>query len=401
MFERYTERARRILFFARYEASQLGGPSIETEHILLGLIREGKGVTSQLLARARISFEDIRKEVEQRGEHRERLSTSVEIPFSAEVKRVLRFAADEADHLRHQHIGPEHVLLGLLREDRSVAGEILIKLGLRLEAVRQDVVALTTDDGTPRHELFFEVGPRREPHRGPLDIAPSYDLRVSRMSPDAAQGQFTSNGPDFFFAQGFTLRAILARLLNANERRIVMPTDLDTDERYEFKLRLPAAESWQAIERRVIEGITRHFDICVSQERRLLDVYVLTVRQGATIGLHRATEQDGGVGGGRIEWSTLGGAPPETGRAPAHRGSLHTIGPFSLSGSTLADLAGLLEDVLGQPVVDETQLGGRYDIVVGGNYADIEAFLAAIHDQLGLTVTRSRRELEMVVVQRR
>ena len=84
MFERYTERARRVLFFARYEASQLGSISIETEHLLLGLIREGKGLTSRIFARSHLSLETIRKEIEGRTVFREKVSTSVEIPFSAE-----------------------------------------------------------------------------------------------------------------------------------------------------------------------------------------------------------------------------------------------------------------------------------------------------------------------------
>src|SRR3954453_11597124 len=107
MFERYTERARRVLFFARYEASQLGSISIETEHLLLGLIREGKGLTSRIFARSHLSLENIRKEIEGRTVFREKVSTSVEIPFSAETKRVLQFAAEEADRLLHNYIRSE------------------------------------------------------------------------------------------------------------------------------------------------------------------------------------------------------------------------------------------------------------------------------------------------------
>ena len=86
MFERYTERARRVLFFARYEASQLGSMSIETEHLLLGLIREGKGLTSRIFARSHLSLENIRKEIEGRTVFREKVSTSVEMPLSAETQ---------------------------------------------------------------------------------------------------------------------------------------------------------------------------------------------------------------------------------------------------------------------------------------------------------------------------
>ena len=148
MFERYTERARRVLFFARYEASQLGSISIETEHLLLGLIREGKGLTSRLFARSHLSLENIRKEIEGRTVFREKVSTSVEIPFSAETKRVLQFAAEEADRLLHNYIGTEHLLLGILREERSVAASILMEKGMRLHAVREDIVQLLNEKST-------------------------------------------------------------------------------------------------------------------------------------------------------------------------------------------------------------------------------------------------------------
>jgi len=148
MFERYTERARRVLFFARYEASQLGSISIETEHLLLGLIREGKGLTSRIFQRSHLSLDAIRKDIEGRTVFREKVSTSVEIPFSGETKRVLQYAAEEADRLLHNYIGTEHLLLGLLREERSVAASILMEKGMRLHAVREDIVQLLNEKTT-------------------------------------------------------------------------------------------------------------------------------------------------------------------------------------------------------------------------------------------------------------
>ena len=148
MFERYTERARRVLFFARYEASQLGSISIETEHLLLGLIREGKGLTSRIFARSHLSLENIRKEIEGRTVFREKVSTSVEIPFSTETKRVLQHAAEEADRLLHNYIGTEHLLLGILREERSVAASILSEKGMRLNTAREDIVQLLNEKTT-------------------------------------------------------------------------------------------------------------------------------------------------------------------------------------------------------------------------------------------------------------
>ena len=145
MFERMSERARRVLFFARYEASQLGSLSIETEHLLLGLIREGKGLTSRIFTRHHVSLDTVRRDIEGRTVYREKVTTSVEIPFSIETKRVLMFAADEADRLQNPHIGTEHFLLGLLREERSVAAMMLMRYGMPLDAVRADVVGLAQE----------------------------------------------------------------------------------------------------------------------------------------------------------------------------------------------------------------------------------------------------------------
>ena len=149
MFERYTERARRVLFFARYEATQLGSTSIETEHLLLGLIREGKGLTSRIFARSHLSLESIRKEIEGRTVFREKVSTSVEIPFSPETERVLQYSAEEADRLLHTYIGTEHLLLGLLREEKCVASAILYEKGMRLASVRDDIVQLLNEKTAP------------------------------------------------------------------------------------------------------------------------------------------------------------------------------------------------------------------------------------------------------------
>ena len=138
MFERYTEKARRVIFFARYEASQFGSPYIETEHLLLGLLREDKALTNRFL-RSHASIESIRKQIEGRTTIREKVSTSVDLPLSQECKRVLAYAAEEAERLQHKHIGTEHLLLGLLREDKSFAAEILHERGLRLSTIREEL----------------------------------------------------------------------------------------------------------------------------------------------------------------------------------------------------------------------------------------------------------------------
>src|SRR6267154_2599752 len=149
MFERYTERARRVIFFARYEASQFGSTTIETEHLLLGLIREDKNLTNRFL-RNHSSIESIRKEIEGRTTIREKVSTSIDLPLSNECKRILAYAAEEAERLSHKHIGTEHLLLGLLREEKCVAAEILHERGLRLSAIREELARSTQEKAQPQ-----------------------------------------------------------------------------------------------------------------------------------------------------------------------------------------------------------------------------------------------------------
>ncbi|MEE2822803.1 MAG: ATP-dependent Clp protease ATP-binding subunit [Acidobacteriota bacterium] len=139
MFEKYTEKARRVIFFARYETSQLGARKIEAEHILLGLLREDKALSSKFFPHAEIALEEIRKQVEGRTANQKKVSTSVELPLSDEAKSVLAYAAEEAGRLMCNYIGTEHILLGLLRGEDNVATEILYKNGLRLARVREEL----------------------------------------------------------------------------------------------------------------------------------------------------------------------------------------------------------------------------------------------------------------------
>jgi ATP-dependent Clp protease ATP-binding subunit ClpA len=143
MFERYTEKARRVIFFARYEASLFGTSEIEAEHILLGLTREDKVLCRRFFGSG---TEQLRRQVEARTTPGRRVSPSVDLPLSDEAKGVLAFAAEEAERLKHRHIGTEHLLLGLLREEHSMAAEILRELGLRVEEVRARVESRDTTE---------------------------------------------------------------------------------------------------------------------------------------------------------------------------------------------------------------------------------------------------------------
>ena len=129
MFERYTEPARRAIFFARYEASQVGSRTIETEHLLLGLLREDP------FLRAQIDAAKIRQSIEAKASLKAKISTSLDLPLNHEAKRVLAYGAEESERLRHPLIGCLHLALGLFRESGSFAAQLLQEQELKKETI--------------------------------------------------------------------------------------------------------------------------------------------------------------------------------------------------------------------------------------------------------------------------
>ena len=139
MFERYTERSRRVIFFARYEALQYGSQVIAPEHILLGLMREDKTLSARFLPfRHSITVDTIRRDIQERITLRDRIPQSSELHLSPATKQILFYANEESRQLKNRHIGPEHLLLGIVREEKSIAAEILFGYGLRLSDVREE-----------------------------------------------------------------------------------------------------------------------------------------------------------------------------------------------------------------------------------------------------------------------
>jgi ATP-dependent Clp protease ATP-binding subunit ClpC len=150
MFEKYTEKAKKVLFLARYEASQLGSKVIGSDHLLLGLIKEGDELVQELFLKSNVNLELLRAEMEARGPSGEKQVTPIEIPFSEEAKKVLACAEEEAERLLHPHVSDEHILLGLLRVEDSSAGRLLAEKGMRLYALREDTVAAWKQRSLPR-----------------------------------------------------------------------------------------------------------------------------------------------------------------------------------------------------------------------------------------------------------
>jgi ATP-dependent Clp protease ATP-binding subunit ClpC len=202
MFERYTEKARRVIFFARYDASQYGSHCIDTEHLLLGLMRENFPLISHMIGSG-ISADAIRQEIEKQIQRGERFSTAVEVPLSAESRRVLKFAAEEAERLAERHVDTAHLLLGLLREENALAAVTLRRHGAHLAEIRLKLAGNasrfrepTTPAGSP---YSYRVAPK--PAGSAMDAVSSFLSGLkSKASPELADF-FVDNG-QFIDASG-------------------------------------------------------------------------------------------------------------------------------------------------------------------------------------------------------
>jgi len=140
MFDRFTDRARKVMSFARQEAERLNHDYIGTEHILLGLVKEGSGVAANVLENLDVDLEKVRLEVEKLVKPAPDVVTMGNLPFTPRAKKVLEYAMDEARALDHNYVGTEHLLLGLLREQEGLAAQVLMNLHLKLEDVRNEVM---------------------------------------------------------------------------------------------------------------------------------------------------------------------------------------------------------------------------------------------------------------------
>jgi ATP-dependent Clp protease ATP-binding subunit ClpC len=191
MFERYTERARRVIFFARYEALQYGSQNIAPEHILLGLMREDKTISARFFPyRHNLTVDAVRREVEERIVLRERIPQSVELHLASETKKILFFANDESRNLKNRHIGPEHLLLGLVRQENSIAAEILFSYGLRIQDVRDEVsrqngvpsfLTTTKENSKTPHLHEFTRDLTAEAAQGKLDPLVGREPEIERL----------------------------------------------------------------------------------------------------------------------------------------------------------------------------------------------------------------------------
>ncbi len=172
MFEQFTERARKVLGLARQEAQKFNHEYIGTEHILLGLILEGSGVAATVLRNMDVDLRKIRLEIEKLVQQGPQVMTAPsKLPFTPRAKRVIDLAKEEAATLNHEHVGTEHLLLGLLRENEGIAAQVLMNLGVRLDEVREEVLDLLSPEANQGNANKEDTGRRSKP-RDTASIGP-------------------------------------------------------------------------------------------------------------------------------------------------------------------------------------------------------------------------------------
>jgi len=148
MFDRFTDRARKVMGLARQEAQRLRHDYIGTEHVLLGLVEEGSGVAASVLKNLDVDLRKIRRAVEKLVGGGSTIPSMGLIPFTPRAKKVLELSLEEATRLGHTYIGTEHLLLGLIREDESIAAQVLRNMNVRIEDVRTGVLEILGEDPT-------------------------------------------------------------------------------------------------------------------------------------------------------------------------------------------------------------------------------------------------------------
>lgn len=249
-----------------------------------------------------------------------------------------------------------------------------------------------------------------EPHRTPPpppppgkpDIPQSWEVQIS---PSKTNGTEENQGPDWWVLRGFDLKGVIAQIYEKDPSRIVLPDAFQNDKRYDLVFVPPSEVGTPTMHSLLQQAVERHFHISATVESRPADVYVMTAIEGK---LPPSKIGAAGLGGGAVGWYSSpitaamppGGGPPtpEMVREALSRAKFAAISAIAAENTTMVDFRRLLEDGLGRPVVDETNLDATYDLELHGTAANMDEFIGMLRDQLGLVLTSEHRNIEMLVI---
>jgi hypothetical protein len=255
------------------------------------LIREGGELSAAVFQRSGVSTDDVLRAIESRTTGGEPTSTGDDLPLSASTTQVFECAAQESERLLHHDVGPEHLLLGVFREGRSLAASILAERRLLINRVRDEIVTLLC------------LSPAMPPVRSTkLDIPPSTEVMIKPTERLPHAGVSARRASDYWVLEGVSLKDMLSRLSDIQTERIELPLSLDDDSRYHFLLVLPQRESRETIDRLMREGIEKYFHVRVAAELRKMEVYVLAAPNGAIRAMRTTFDEPGSFG--RVEIQT-------------------------------------------------------------------------------------------------
>jgi uncharacterized protein (TIGR03435 family) len=360
MFNRFTQPAIKVIFFARSEVSRLGSSAMEPEHILLGVLDEQNGLGSRILARAGDALDEIRSDIAGRLTGGEKVSESDEIPFSASCQRALEYAA-----------------------------EVLAGRGLTIEGVREGIVELLGRGEQP--ELPSPPATPANTYRWPqIPFVPSRTVHILHSGMQWPTQPVINHGGPVFCAYGFTLEEIIVRSWEGSRWHVDITPGLRDDARFDFLTLLPQQETTATCLGLFRSAIEQQFAVEVTRETRMRDVYRLTATNPLGPMLWRYPDPDRGFGCPMVSFSVFMNRSKETPIFPIEGFAVHSV-PFIL-------LVSWFEEILGGQVIDETVLPGIYGFELKERVDTPEALIQLLRDKAGLVITRERRETPTLVV---
>jgi uncharacterized protein (TIGR03435 family) len=387
MFDRFTVGATRILFHARVQASELGSAAIEPEHLLLGLLEERTGLASRILASAG-DDRKVRGDIRARVADRDSVPASTDLPFSDACKRAISGAVEEADRMQDAAVGTEHLLLGLMRGEGTVATEVLSARGVTLEGVREAIREFRREEepeppGPPPTPANTYPWPR-------IPFVPSRTVHILYSGMQWPTQPVINFPGTAFCAYGFTLQEMIVRAWQGSPWHVDITPGLETGVRFDFLMALPQEETWDTCLGLLQSAIEQQFGVRVSRETRMRDVYRLTDigRRGPM--LRRYPDPPPGTAFSSLRLPVFLKRSPDAPMFP--------LEPFAAHSMPWPVLVSWFEESLGRQVIDETGLPGIYGFELSERVNSPEAFIQRLRDEAGLAITPETRELPTLIV---